>query len=447
MPSIVGKITRVTIAVTTVTLAACSDNTAPSPSGSLAIAVTTPAGVTPAIAVSGPSAYSKTVTATGTLANLKAGNYTLVADTVSVTDSVVGALINTGVVTGSPSTVVAHQTAQASVVYAQTGRRGGLWVVNNSGTSVTEFAASQLRASGTLAPADTIGGINEGSGVAIDAAGNLWVASYYVDTLLMYSVAQRTGGGSPAPAVKIVGLTLSSPEQIAIDGQGTLWVADVDSGLVGFTKSQLATSGAVTATYVIKDTAQFAGTYAVAFDASGNAWVAGAFGNHLSKYTASQLSASGTPTPAVVIDATGGSVSFPSALAFDAAGDLWVANYGNNTVVEYTPAQLAAGGSPVPSVTISLANNGRPFGLAVDNRGTLWVADNNNNLIVGIPASQLVSGTPASPIVLGTSGASINNPEQLVFDPFAPASAPVSPSRVPRSAPHARDRNVPANRH
>jgi sugar lactone lactonase YvrE len=438
MPSIVRIGSSLTAVLTVATLAACgSDNTGPSATGSLTVTVTTPAGVTPAIAVSGPNAYSHMVAATGTLSNLKAGNYALVGDTVNVPDSVVGASINTGVVTGSPANVVAHETAQASVTYTQTGRRGGLWVANNNnGTSVTEFAASQLRASGTPTPADTIGGITSSGGVAIDASGNLWVADFDVDTLRMYTLAQRTGGGSPTPTITIVSPSLSDPEQIAFDSQGTLWVADDNNGLIGFTHAQLTASGTVTATYVITDTTTNAGTYAVAFDASGNAWVAGSNFNHLSKYTASQLTASGSPVPTVVIDDNAGSLQFPSALAFDAAGNLWVANDDANTVVQYTSAQLGANGSPVPAITLTLANNADPFGVAVDNRGTVWVSDDNNSTIIGIPASQLTTGTPASPIVIASSGAAIESPEQLVFDPFAPASAPVVGSRVPpRSAP------------
>ena len=50
---------------------------------------------------------------------------------------------------------------------------------------------------------------------------------------------------------------------------------------------------------------------------------------------ANQLAASGSPTPAVTLTTPAGG---GWGIAFDGAGDLWLANYSNaNTVEEYTP--------------------------------------------------------------------------------------------------------------
>jgi hypothetical protein len=46
------------------------------------------------------------------------------------------------------------------------------------------------------------------------------------------------------------------------------------------------------------------------------------------------------------------------AIAFDDGGDLWYADFYNGSVNELTPAQMAAGGTPVPIVTIT---NGTPI--------------------------------------------------------------------------------------
>jgi hypothetical protein len=42
----------------------------------------------------------------------------------------------------------------------------------------------------------------------------------------------------------------------------------------------------------------------------------------------------------------------PNGLAFDDSGDLWADDITNNQVVEYTPSQLTATGSPTPAVVI-----------------------------------------------------------------------------------------------
>ena len=449
MRTIPGTTSLLAAALAAAVLSACNDSSGPTNKGALAVNVTAPAGVAGAVAVSGPDAYSKMVTATSTLNNLTPGTYNIVADTAFLTDSVVGAYINTGVVTGSPATVVAHATSNATVTYTQVGRRGGLWIANNGGginnsTIVAEFAAAQLHNTGsvTLAPADTIGGLAKTGGVAIDAAGNLWVASYDLNTIEMYTPAQRTGGGAPTPTVTITSASLGDPEQLAFDANGTLWVADYQNGLIGFTKTQLAATGSVTATYVITDTSSSnSGTYAVAFDASGNAWVAASLGNRLSKYSASQLAASGSPVPVATLTDTLSSLDYPSALAFDASGNLWVANdgYRDSTIVRYSASQLASGGQLIPSVTILIpgvnGNYGNPFGIAVDNRGTVWVADADNSVIDGFLASQVTtSGAPTPSIVLGTTGDAIDLPEQLVFDPYAPAPAPIVVDRAPRAS-------------
>ena len=89
--------------------------------------------------------------------------------------------------------------------------------------------------------------------------------------------------------------------------------------------------------------------------------------NSVVEFTPAQLAATGTPTPAVTLSATAGnSLEGPDGLAFDPAGDLWVANF-IPSVVEFTPAQLATTGSPTPAATIAGAGTGlsAPFGIAV----------------------------------------------------------------------------------
>jgi glucose/arabinose dehydrogenase len=87
-----------------------------------------------------------------------------------------------------------------------------------------------------------------------------------------------------------------------------------------------------------------------------------------------QFTASGNASPAASLSASNGSLNVPNGEAFDAHGDLRVANEGANTVVEYTPSQLAATGAPTPAVTISASGVGQPIALAFDASGALWVA-------------------------------------------------------------------------
>ena len=72
----------------------------------------------------------------------------------------------------------------------------------------------------------------------------------------------------------------------------------------------------------------------------------------------------------------------PSDAVVDAGGNIWVADKGNNRVVEYS-----AGGTFVREVTSFGSNGGKlsaPSGITVDPGGKIWVADTANNRVVAL---------------------------------------------------------------
>jgi hypothetical protein len=83
------------------------------------------------------------------------------------------------------------------------------------------------------------------------------------------------------------------------------------------------------------------------------------------EYTTAQLATSGSPTPAVTINSTnvGSSQSLdgPFSLAVAPSGEVWVANFYNNTTVEYGRNQLTQSGSPTPLRTIVGPHSGMNF--------------------------------------------------------------------------------------
>jgi sugar lactone lactonase YvrE len=424
----------VTTLLTAAALAGCDStkHIAPTPTGSLTVTITPANGTKPSVVVTGPNAYTTTISSTTTLANLTLGSYTIVADTSVGPDSVVGTIVDSGHVTGSPATVNANDTAGVTVAYSMKSRMGGMWVANNSYQTVPELAANQLRTSGSPVPAETLFTALSGpAGLALDAAGNMWESSYGSgsDTLLMYTQAARNAGGAPTPSIVLTS-TIGDGENLAFDSHGNLWVTDCTGYIRAFTPSQLAGGGAQTPAVSISGGTILRCPWSIAFDSTGNAWVADEGRTHIIEYGASQLTTSGTPTPIDTIGSTGGSLNEPSGLAFDAQGNLWVSNNGTTTVVEYTPAQLAAGGAPVPNIAINTPNTSDPFGLAFDNRGTLWVSDDNNGIMYGYTAAQLVtSGTPTPAVADTISLTNGFEPEQPLFDPYATAVG-VMASRV-----------------
>ncbi|HTD60834.1 MAG TPA: hypothetical protein VK679_09285, partial [Gemmatimonadaceae bacterium] len=96
---------------------------------------------------------------------------------------------------------------------------------------------------------------------------------------------------------------------------------------------------------------------------SGNLWVASS--PKILEYAASSLSASGSPAPAMTLTLPSGASSpETSGIAFDESGDLWYLDTFNAAIGEYTAAQLAGGGSPLPTVTLTNSANFYGEGLA-----------------------------------------------------------------------------------
>ena len=103
-----------------------------------------------------------------------------------------------------------------------------------------------------------------------------------------------------------------------------------------------------------------------------------------------------TSSTQTILPATG--LNRPTAVALDAAGDLFISDYANNQIVKLTP-----GGVQTTVPTNGLSN---PRGVAVDGAGDLFIADDNNNRVVEIPAG---CTTSACQVTVPTSGMAINN--------------------------------------
>ena len=133
-----------------------------------------------------------------------------------------------------------------------------------------------------------------------------------------------------------------------------------------------------------------------------------------------------SPTAGTLALASGGSI-FRAGLAFDAQGNLWVSDPGNNRVLRYPASALGSGASNQPAADLVLGQNdfastslpvnltrsgknylSQPAGLAFDAGGRLFIADSSNRVVVYAPpfaigqASVRVMGvvtTPDAPLV------------------------------------------------
>jgi sugar lactone lactonase YvrE len=105
---------------------------------------------------------------------------------------------------------------------------------------------------------------------------------------------------------------------------------------------------------------------------------------------------------------------YPAAVAVDAHGDLFVADAGNNAVMEIP----YSGGTYGAPVAVGSGFN-RPSGVAVDANGDVFVADTNNNAVKEIPYSGGAYGTPVTvgPTYYNVSGVAVDaNGDVFVAD-------------------------------
>jgi uncharacterized protein (TIGR03437 family) len=173
----------------------------------------------------------------------------------------------------------------------------------------------------------------------------------------------------------------------------------------------------------------------LAFDAQGNLYVAEASNHRVRRIALNGTITTVAGTGRSGLDGDGGpatqaSLHGPTFLAFDAAGNLYIADSRNHKVRKVTPG----------GIITTVAGNGKagfsgdggkavdaqlqqPTGLAVDAAGNLYIADTNNNRIRKVEASDGTISTFAGNGFPGFSGdggpasnASFNFPVGLVFD-------------------------------
>jgi sugar lactone lactonase YvrE len=309
-----------------------------------------------------------------------------------------GSDLHTPPITGGPPPPPPPPPAQSS-----------LWTASGTTAAILRLAPEQLQGTGDRTPATAVTTpsalVGLLAGLAFDARGSMWITSSDDNRLISLAPGALDSSGSRTATTVIAPPVLRVPVALAFDRQHRLWVANFGNGtLVRFDAPQLLPGGDPSPAVVVSG----AGTPAsLAFDADGSLWVSDNQLQTISKYTEAQLTASGSPVPAVVLRSTGNSAFAPLGLAFDVAGNLWVANLGSANVVAFSPAQLATSGSPEPHIVLSTPRErGAPLGLAFDQEGSLWVVG-GSGLTKFAAASLGASGAPAPSGVITLAGHSL----------------------------------------
>ncbi len=284
--------------------------------------------------------------------------------------------------------------------------------------------------------------------VAVDSPGNLYIAdtgNHRIRKVARDGTITTFAGngqlGSRGDGGQAVNAELNSPSGLAVDGSGNVYVADTNNHRV----RRVAPSGVITtiagtglngfsgdggaATVAKLDT-----PVGLALDGAGNLFIADA-GNHrirklnLNTGVISTAVGNGFGSGGDGDAASTAMLYFPTALVFDGAGNLYIADTGNHRIRKVTPSgiisTIAGTGMAGFNGDGGAAKNAQlnaPGGLTVDARGNLYFADQLNHrvrLITLDGSINTVAGT-GQPGAGGEGGAAssamLNAPAGVAID-------------------------------
>ena len=219
------------------------------------------------------------------------------------------------------------------------------------------------------------------------------------------AVTTLAGSGSPGNSNGTgSAASFNAPSTTAVDATGNVFVSDFQNNLIrkitpAGVVTTFAGSGSTGHANGSGTSASFAGPQALAIDAAGNVFVADRFNNRIRKITPGGLVSyvAGSESPGNT-DGNGAAASFnePLGIAVDPTGNLYVADFANHVIRKITPlgdvTTLAGSGSPgATDGTGTGASFKYPTGVATDSSGNVFVADGNNNLIRKITAAGVVT--------------------------------------------------------
>ncbi|MCW3123120.1 MAG: hypothetical protein JWQ38_2612 [Flavipsychrobacter sp.] len=287
------------------------------------------------------------------------------------------------------------------------------------------------------------------NGLALDGSGNMYVADKFnhcirkitpagiVSTIAGNGEGDYTGDGVPATAT-----SLYTPPSVTVDGAGNVYIPDFGNNRVrkvtpagiistvagnGFA-GYFGDNGPAT-------DAKLYGPASVVFDPAGNMYVSCQLTHVIRKINTSGVITrfAGTSAPGYSGNggpATAAMFAFPSGLAIDAAGNIYICDYTNCCVRKVNPAGIistiagkATAGYSGDGGQATNAELDRPNALNIDAAGNIYVADVGNNCVRKINTSGIIS-TIAGNGTAGFSGdggpataATIMGCETVVRDP------------------------------
>ncbi len=241
-----------------------------------------------------------------------------------------------------------------------------MWIANEqSAGSVNGGLGSltQLTRSGSVAGQYSGGGLNFPIAVAFDTSGVAWIVDYGNSHI---SLLSSNGSILSGPA-GYTSANLEFPSAIATDSKCNAYVANQSSNTI----TRVLADGSAFTDFVVGQ-----GPASVAVDAADNVWSANFYANSVGLVSSSGkvLSSSGY---------TGGGLNAPRAIAIDGDGTAWVASERGSTLAEFAAGSSANAGQLLSPSTGWGADAKllEPYAIAIDASGNIWVSNYGNNTL------------------------------------------------------------------
>ncbi len=268
--------------------------------------------------------------------------------------------------------------------------------VNTMGIIQTIVGNGQFEFSGDGGPAITAT-LDTPSGVTADAIGNFYIADTRNNRIRKVTpegtISTVAGNGKaftsqavyPGENGPAANAPLTFPMSVSVDQAGNLFIADTFANAI-----RKVTPDGNIHTVVRLDASSGGGVpFRVVVDPGGNLFIADTYGNVIRKLTpAGYLSTvAGNGTAGHSGDggpATSAALNYPTGLALDTAGDLFISDSANNVIRKVTAAGIiytiagtgrsgySGDGGPATQATLF-----SPQGLALDAAGDLFIVDDN----------------------------------------------------------------------
>ena len=273
------------------------------------------------------------------------------------------------------------------------------------------------------------------AGIALDAAGSLYIADAYnnevrmVENGIITTVAGTGTAGFSGDKAAAVYATLKLPSGVALDSTGRLYIADYGNNRIrmvsGAIMSTVAGSGAAvfSGDHGAATSAGLAAPQRVATDAAGNFYIGdGPRIRKVANGAIATLAGGGAPTGENG-PATAAQLLSPQGLWADSAGNVYIADSGTARILKVSGcvlSRVAGGGATAgDNLPATSAQLGAPSGTAMDTSGILYISDPQTALVRAV-RNGTISTAAGGGTTLGDNGpatsAKLSEPQAVAVD-------------------------------